>query len=107
MRHITLSGGPSLVDLRGIEYDPATDKLFATALGYTDFYFQLMRINASTGEFEESVTFTYADDLFLADSNNLLVGSRSDTPRIYSEDLTQIGTEGTTPRMFTTQYVGP
>lgn len=107
VRHIILSGGPSFVDVRGIEYDPATDKLFVTELGYTDFYDQLMRINASTGEFEQSVTFSYGDDLFLSDSNTLLVGSRTDTPRIYSEDLTRIGTIGTVQRMFVTQYTGP
>lgn len=107
VRHVILSGGPSFVDVRGIEYDPATDELFVTELGYTNFYFQLMRINASTGQFEQSVTFSYADDLFLSESNTLLVGSRTDTPRVYSEDLAQIGTIGTAQRMFVTQYTGP
>jgi DNA-binding beta-propeller fold protein YncE len=107
VRHIILSGGPSFVDVRGIEYDPATDKLFVTELGYTNFFFQLMRINASTGQFEQSVTFSYADDLFLSESNTLLVGSRTDTPRVYSEELAQIGTIGTAQQMFVTQYTGP
>jgi hypothetical protein len=107
VRHITLSGGPFFVDVRGIEYDPATDKLFVTELGYTDFYDQLMRINASTGQFEQSVTFSYADDLFLSESNTLLVGSAYETPRIYNEDLAQIGTIGTAQQMFVTQYTGP
>jgi hypothetical protein len=107
VRHITLSGGPSFVDVRGIEYDPAADKLFVTELGYTGFFDQLMRINASKGQFEQSVTFSYADDLFLSESNTLLVGSRTDTPRVYSEDLAQIGTIGTAQRMFVTQYTGP
>jgi DNA-binding beta-propeller fold protein YncE len=107
VRHVILSGGPTFVDVRGVDYDPATDKLFVTELGYTGFFFQLMRINASTGQFEESVTFTYGDDLFLSDSNTLLVGSRTETPRVYSEDLAQIGMIGTAPRMFVTQYTGP
>ncbi len=107
VRHIILSGGPSFVDIRGIEYDPATDKLFVTELGYTNFFFQLMRINASTGQFEQSVTFTYADDLFLSESNSLLVGSSTETPRVYSENLAQVGTIGTAQRMFVTQYTGP
>ena len=106
VRHIVLSGGPSFVDVRGIEYDPATDELFVTELGYTDFFFQLMRINASTGQFEQSVSFSYADDLFLSESNTLLVGSRTDTPRVYREDLAQISTLGTAQRMFVTQYTG-
>ena len=36
-------------------YSPATDKLFVTELGYTDFGFQLMRITASTGQFEQAL----------------------------------------------------
>lgn len=44
---------------------------------------------------------------FLSESNTLLVGSRTDTPRVYSEDLAQIGTIGTAQRMFVTQYTGP
>jgi hypothetical protein len=107
VRNIILTGGPSFVDVRGVEYDPATDKLFVTELGYTNFFFQLMRIDASTGQFEQSVTFTYADDLFLTESNTLLVGSTSETPRIFSEDLAQIGTIGTAQRTFVTQYTGP
>jgi len=57
--------------------------------------------------FEQSVTFSYGNDLFLSDIDTLLVGSRTDTPRISSEDLEQLGTVGTTPRMFITQYNGP
>ena len=107
VRHVILSGGPSFGDVRGVEYDPATDELFVTQLGYTNFNFQLMRINASTGQFEQSVTFNYADDLFLSESGTLLVGSTYQTPRIYSEDLNQLGTIGTAQRMFVTQYTGP
>lgn len=107
VRHIILSGGPSFADVRGIEYDPATDKLFVTELGYSNFSFQLMRIDASTGQFEQSVTFSYADDLFLSELDRLLVGSVYETPRVYSEDLAQTGTIGTSQRMFVTQYTGP
>jgi hypothetical protein len=107
VRHIILRGGPSFTDIRGIEYDPATDDLFVTQLGYTNFYFQLMRINASTGQFEQSVSFGYGDDLFLSDDDTLLVGSRTETPRVYSEDLVQIGMIGSVSRMFITQYTGP
>jgi len=106
VRSIRLSGA-SFVDVRGIEYDPAKNKLFATELGYTNFNFQLMRINASTGILEKSVTFNYADDLFLTQSGTLLVGSRTETPRIYMENLNNLGTVGITQRMFITQYIAP
>jgi len=108
VRSISLIGA-DFVDVRGIEYDPAIDKLFATELGYTNFEFQLMRINASTGVLENSVFFWYGDDLFLTQSDTLLVGSRTQAPGIYDENLTSVGVLGTEERMFVTQYptLGP
>jgi hypothetical protein len=103
VRSISLTGA-YFVDVRGIEYDPAIDKLFATELGYTNFEFRLMRINASTGVLENDVFFWYGDDLFLTQSGKLLVGSRTQAPGIYDENLTSIGTLGTVERMFVTQY---
>jgi len=101
--------GANWTDVRGIEYDPAIDKLFATELGYTNFEFQLMRINASTGVLENSVFFWYGNDLFLTQSGTLLVGSWTQAPGMYDENLTSVGTLGTQERMFVTQYpsVGP
>jgi len=101
--------GADWTDVRGIEYDPATDKLFATMLGYTNFEFQLMRINASTGMLENSVYFVYGDDLFLTRANTLLVGSRTQAPGMFDENLTSIGPLGTVERLFVAQCptVGP
>ena len=93
------------MDVRGIEYDPATDKLFATELGYTGFEFRLMRINASTGFLENSIFFWYGDDLFLTQSNTLLVGSRTQAPGMFDENLSSVGTLGTIERMFVTQHI--
>ena len=104
VRSISLIGA-DFVDVRGIEYDPAIDKLFVTELGYTNFEFRLMRINASTGVLENSVYFVYGDDLFLTQSNTLLVGSRTETPRIYNENCEFLRTLGTAERMFVTQYI--
>ena len=101
--------GANWVNVEGIEYDPAIDKLFATELGYTNFEFQLMRINASTGVLENSVYFQYGLDLFLTRTNKLLVGSTVQAPGIFNENLTPVGTLGTEERLFVTQYptVGP
>lgn len=99
--------GADWVDVRGIEYDPATNKLFATELGYTNFEFELMRVNASTGVLENSVFFWYGDDLFLTQSNALLVGSRTQAPAIYDENLMLVGPVGTLERIFVTQCPGP
>jgi hypothetical protein len=105
VRSISLIGA-DWVDVRGIEYDPATDKLFATELGYTNFEFQLMRINASTGALENSVFFWYGDDLFLTQSGMLLVGSRTQAPGLYNENLMFGGPLGTVDRIFVTQCPG-
>jgi hypothetical protein len=106
VRSIAPPGG-LYTDIRGIEYDPATNDLFVTHLGHTGFFFKLMRIDATTGTLEESADFTYADDLFLTDTGNLLVGSRTMTPRLYTQGLDQVGTLGGAPRIFVTQYVVP
>jgi hypothetical protein len=95
----------SFTDIRGIEYDPATNKLFVTHLGHSDFFFKIMRLDATTGTLEKTADFNYADDLFLTDSGNLLVGSRTQAPRLYTEDLNQIGTLAGTERIFVTENV--
>src|SRR5215469_1370684 len=67
VRSIPLIGGMGQFwgDVRGIEYDPAINKLFATQLGTSFFLFPLMRIDASTGVLENHASFVYGDDLFL------------------------------------------
>ena len=104
MRSIPLIGA-NWGDVQGIEYDPATDKLFATELGYSGFKFQLMRINASTGVLEDSVYFLYGEDLFLTQGNTLLVGSSTQSPGIFAENLGSVGTLDGVERFFVTQYL--
>jgi hypothetical protein len=96
--------GNFFTDVRGVEYDPASDKVFVTHLGHSGFFDRLMRINATTGLIESDTTFNYADDIFVTASGDLLVGSRTMTPRFYSQDLVLTGTLGATSRMFVTQY---
>jgi hypothetical protein len=108
IRSIPLVGDDnSYTDIRGIEYDPPTNKLFVTELGHTNFFFQIMRIDASTGVLERNVTFNYADDLFLDASGRLLVGSRTQTPNFYTQNLDQVGMLGDGQQMFVTQYPVP
>ena len=96
----------SFTDIRGVEYDPATNNLFVTHLGHSGFFFKIMRLDGTSGLLEESADFNYADDLFLTESADLLVGSRTQIPRVYSQELDQIGALGTTSdRMFVTQYI--
>jgi hypothetical protein len=106
VRSIPLVGDDNFYnDLRGIEYDPATNTLFATELGHTGFSFQLMKIDASTGILENSVSFEYGDDIFIDISGRLLVGSRTQTPRFYTKDLVQAGTLGDGQQMFVTEFI--
>ena len=104
VRRIELTGGKSFNDIRGIEYNPATNILFVTHLGYTDFDFRIMRVNATTGALLSNVEFNYADDLFLDSSGDLLVGSRTQSPTFFSQDLTIANSLNGGQQMFVTQY---
>jgi hypothetical protein len=94
-------------DIRGVEYDPATNKMFVTHLGHSGFFFQIMRIDGTTGALEESVGLNYADDLFITPTGTLLVGSRTQIPVIYTQGLDVIGALGATQRMFVTGFEVP
>jgi len=104
VRRIELTGGQYFTDIRGLEYNPATNILFVTHLGHTNFYERIMRIDATTGALLNSAAFNSADDLFLDSSGNLLVGSSTQNPTFYSQDLTQGNSLNGGPQMFVTQY---
>jgi hypothetical protein len=104
VRRIQLTGGQSFTDIRGIEYNPATNILFVTHLGHTDFFTRIMRVNATTGALLSNTEFYYADDLFIDSSGNLLVGSRFEDPTFYSQDLVPGSSLGGGQQMFVTQY---
>lgn len=108
---VVRSLGPSypnhFTDIRGVEYDPASDTIFVTHLGHSNFFFRLMRIDGSTGQLEANVVFTYADDLYLTDGGELLVGSRTQSPRLYTTDLELVDELAGGQRMFVTQYPVP
>lgn len=106
VRNIEPSGS-LYTDIRGVEFDPATNNMFVTHLGHTGFFFQIMRVDWLTGALEESITLNYADDLFVTEEGNLLVGSRTQIPRLYSQDLDELGSLGGAQQMFITQYTIP
>jgi hypothetical protein len=107
VRSIQLTGGQSFTDIRGIEYNPATNILFVTHLGHTGFFDRIMRVDATTGALLDSAVFNYADDLFLDASGNLLVGSRTQNPTFYSQDLVPGNSLHGGQQMFVTQYAPP
>jgi hypothetical protein len=105
VRRISLTGGSNFfADIRGIEYNPQTNILFVTHLGYTGFYDRIMRVDATTGALLNSAIFSYADDLFLDVSGNLLVGSDINSPTFYSQDLVSLNSLSGGQQMFVTQY---
>jgi hypothetical protein len=107
VRRIELTGGgfdDHFTDIRGLEYNPATNILFVTHLGGSGFAFRIIRLNATTGALLNSVEFNYADDMFLDASGNLLVGSTNQIPRFYSQDLVQGNSLNGGEQTFVTQY---
>jgi hypothetical protein len=90
-------------DLRGVEFDPKTSTVFATALGYSNNYFQLMAIDYNSGAIEKTVSHWYADDLFLTDGGELLVGSSAVAPQIFDLNLNGGPSLGEIPQLFVTQ----
>jgi hypothetical protein len=111
LREIATSGlivrtfGADIVDGRGVEFDPATDKIFTTELGQTGAFFRVSRLNAATGLIEQTTNFNYADDLFVTSAGDLAIGSRTQTTRRYSQSFLQTGTLGSEPQSFVTQFV--
>ena len=104
VRRIQLTSGGFFNDIQGIEYNPATNVLFVTHLGYSGFSHRIMRVNATTGALLSSVTFTYANDMFIDSSGKLLVGSWSEDPTFYSQDLVPTNSLNGGQQMFVTQY---
>jgi hypothetical protein len=105
LRRIQLTGTSSFFyDIRGIEYNPSADVLFVTHLGYTGFFDRIMRVNASTGALVNSAIFSYGGDVFLDSSGQLLVGSRTESPAFFSQDLTRGNSLNGGQQMFVTQY---
>lgn len=99
------SDGHPLNDITGIEYNAVTNDLFVTELGHTGAEFQLMRFDATTSALEKSTSFIYGNDMFLTTSGALLVGSRTQVPAFYDQDLNPLGTLHGSEQMFVTQLV--
>lgn len=109
VRDLKMAGsGPNALgftDLRGIEYNAATNVLYATMLGYTGHYDQTMKIDYATGNLLAATTFTYGDDLVLTIDGRLLDGSRTQVPEFFDLNLNPLGSLSATPgpRIFVTQ----
>ena len=99
---ITNQTYPHFTDIRGIESDPLSNDIFLTMIGYSNFYFQTMRMN-SNGELLDTNFFWYGDDMFYTSEGSLLVGSRTQSPGIFTNEIGFMGSFEGNEQMFVTQ----
>jgi hypothetical protein len=115
LEEITTSGAPvrsinpniPIGDGRGVEFNPATNDIYVTMLGYTGQQFQLMKLDGTTGLVENQVTYTYGNDLVLTSDSRLIVGSSTLAPGIFDTNLNQLGTLNGGLQVFVTQAPVP
>ncbi len=106
VRDITPTGtGLRFVDLRGLEYDPATNAIYVSMLGYTGAFNEVMKLDFNTGTLLGDTTYSDPDDLFLTPDNRLIIGSRYLPPGIFDTSLTSLGQFSNTAgaRLFVTE----
>jgi hypothetical protein len=101
----TINSSIGLNDARGIEYNPVTNKIYVSMLGYSGQSFRVMRLDGQTGLVEKNVQYHYADDLYLTPDNRLLVGSSSLNVGIFDLDLNQVGSLAGGSQEFVTQII--
>jgi len=102
--HVSDAQSFSVNDLRGVEFDPATDRVFVSMLGNSDnLSFVTMVLDLATGILLDIANFTYGDDMFLS-GDTLLLGSRAEAPWILSPlDLSILGRLEGPEHMFLTR----
>lgn len=69
-------------------------------LGYSDQFFRLMRFDWRTGETEKNEAYWYGDDIALLADGRLLVGSRTQAPGLFDQDLNLLGSFGSQQQML-------
>lgn len=89
---------------RAVEYDPVSNSVFVSTLGHTGSFFQLLKFSGATGTFLDQTTFVYGTDFFLNDQRQLVVGSWTQNPAVFSLDLDLLSSfEG--QNLFVTQMI--
>ncbi len=87
----TINPSVRLSEGQSLAYDPQTNDIYVTMLGYTGELHQVMQLDGDTGQVKKQITFIYPEDLFLTSDARLLVGSRTQAPGIFDLNLNQIG----------------
>ena len=77
--HVSAARSFFVNDLRGLEYDAATSRVFVSMLGTSggsgDLAFKTMAFDFATGTLQNIGTFIYGDDMFLAGDTLLLAAA--------------------------------
>jgi hypothetical protein len=85
--HLTNDNFFFFVNIRGLEYDAASNSIYVTMLGYSDMFFKLLRLDATSGAVTGIQNYWYGDDLLVVGDGRLVVGSRTQAPGIFNTDL--------------------
>lgn len=103
--HLVIGDSPSFTDIQGIEYDPASNSLFVTAIGASGYYHKLTRVNAITGVVEACAIVSGGEHMILSNDGRLIVGNASYSTRVFSTSLESLGYFAGNTFPFVTQYV--
>lgn len=98
-----ISPSVMLCDNRGVEYDPETNIIYLSMLGYSDFNSRILKLDGISGQMFDNEYFWYADDLWLTDDGRLMVASRTQSPGIFNTNLNYLGSFSGTEQMFVTE----
>lgn len=103
----TIAPSIRLYEAGGLEYNPKTNDIFITMLGYTGQFDRLLRIDGASGQVEANTFFWYGEDMILTLDDRLVVGSSHQAPAIFDTDFNQIGTLTGGQQTFVTQMPVP
>ncbi len=102
----------SLTDVRGIAYDERTNTTFVSMLGYsggakTDLRFKLLALDGFTPVLKDITSYWYGSQMHLTEEGQLLVGSWTQAPGVFSTDLDFIHRLGSKNAIFVTSMPVP
>lgn len=107
---LTGDSSPFLVDVRGVEYDSATNTTFVSMLGYSgviNMNFKILALAGATNSITGIENYWYGDDLLVTDDGRLLVGSRTQAPGLFSTSLAYLGQFGGPEARFVAMLAVP
>jgi hypothetical protein len=106
LRSLDRAGDVAFTDLTGVAYDAATNTIFATMAGHSGFFYQLMKIDYSSGDLLGTTSAgPHPGDIVITREGTLLVASGSQPAKLFTRELERVLTLGTSVSRFATQYV--